>query len=121
MMMPLLPFYAQHLGATPFQVGLLISIYAFFQLLSGPPLGNLSDRYGRKPVLIVSQIGTFAGFLILGFAQSLWMAFLSRVIDGITAGNLTVAQAYISDVTKPSQRTKSFAVICIAFGIGFLI
>ena len=59
MMMPLLPFYAQHLGATPLQVGLLISIYAFFQLLAGPPLGNLSDRYGRKPVLVFSQIGTF--------------------------------------------------------------
>ena len=121
MMMPLLPFYAQHLGATPIQVGLLISVYAFFQLLAGPPLGNLSDRYGRKPVLLFSQIGTFIGFLMLGFAGSLWMAFLSRVIDGITAGNLTVAQAYIADVTKPSQRTKSFAVIGIAFGIGFLI
>ena len=121
MMMPLLPFYAQHLGATPFDVGLLISVYALFQLLAGPPLGNLSDRFGRKPVLLVSQLGTFIGFLLLGFAQSLWMAFASRIIDGITAGNLTVAQAYISDVTKPSQRTKSFAVIGIAFGIGFLI
>jgi len=121
MMMPLLPFYAQHLGATPIQVGLLISVYAFFQLLAGPPLGNLSDRYGRKPVLLFSQIGTFLGFLLLGFANSLWMAFASRIVDGITAGNLTVAQAYIADVTKPSERTKSFAVIGIAFGIGFLI
>jgi MFS transporter, DHA1 family, tetracycline resistance protein len=121
MMMPLLPFYAQHLGATPIQVGFLISIYAFFQLLAGPPLGNLSDRYGRKPVLLVSQLGTFIGFLMLGVAHSLWMAFASRIIDGITAGNLTVAQAYIADVTKPSERTKSFAVIGIAFGIGFLI
>ncbi len=121
MMMPLLPFYAQHLGATPIQVGFLISVYAFFQLLSGPPLGNLSDRYGRKPVLLASQVGTCIGFLMLGFAHTLWMAIASRVIDGITAGNLTVAQAYISDVTKPSQRTRSFAVIGIAFGIGFLI
>ncbi len=121
MMMPLLPFYAQHLGATPLQVGLLISVYALFQLLAGPPLGNLSDRYGRKPVLVFSQVGTLAGFLMLGFANSLWMAFASRIIDGITAGNLTVAQAYIADVTRPSERTKSFAVIGIAFGIGFLI
>jgi MFS family permease len=102
-------------------VGLLISVYALFQLLSGPPLGNLSDRFGRKPVLVISQVGTLAGFLLLGFAQSLWMAFASRIIDGITAGNLTVAQAYIADVSRPSERTKSFAVIGIAFGIGFLI
>jgi MFS transporter, DHA1 family, tetracycline resistance protein len=121
MMMPLLPFYAQHLGATPLEVGLLISVYALFQLLAGPPLGNLSDRYGRKPVLVISQLGTFTGFLMLGFAQHIWMAFAARILDGITAGNLTVAQAYISDVTRPSQRTKSFAVIGIAFGIGFLI
>lgn len=121
MMMPLLPFYAQHLGATPIQVGLMISIYAFFQLLSGPPLGSLSDRIGRKPVLLASQIGTFAGFLLLGFAQNIWMAYASRVLDGITAGNITVAQAYISDVTRPADRTKSFAMLGIAFGIGFLI
>ncbi|BDC52575.1 tetracycline resistance MFS efflux pump [Bryobacterales bacterium F-183] len=120
-MMPLLPFYAQHLGATPVEVGLMISIYAFFQLLSGPPLGSLSDRIGRKPVLLASQIGTFAGFLLLGFAQNIWMAYASRVLDGVTAGNITVAQAYISDVTKPSERTKSFALLGIAFGIGFLI
>lgn len=121
MMMPLLPFYAQHLGATPIEVGLMISIYAFFQLFSGPPLGALSDRIGRKPVLLASQVGTFAGFLLLGFSHNIWMAYASRVLDGITAGNITVAQAYISDVTRPSDRTKSFAMLGIAFGIGFLI
>ncbi|HEY3739386.1 MAG TPA: MFS transporter [Bryobacteraceae bacterium] len=121
MLMPLLPFYAESLGATATEVGLLIAIYALCQLIAGPPLGKLSDRFGRKPVLLVSQLGTFAGFLILGFATSLWMAFLSRMIDGLTAGNLTVAQAYISDVTKPQDRAKSFAVIGIAFGVGFLV
>lgn len=121
MMMPLLPFYAQHLGATPIEVGLMISIYAFFQLLSGPPLGSLSDRIGRKPVLLASQIGTCAGFLLLGFSQNIWMAYASRILDGVTAGNITVAQAYISDVTRPADRTKSFAMLGIAFGIGFLI
>lgn len=121
MLMPLLPFYAKTLGASATQVGLLLAIYALCQLVAGPPLGKLSDRFGRKPVLLVSQLGTFIGFLMLASATTLWMAFLSRMIDGLTAGNLTVAQAYISDVTKPKDRAKSFAVIGIAFGIGFLI
>lgn len=118
---PLLPFYAEHFGASATIVGTLVSSFAFCQLIAGPILGKLSDRMGRKPLLIVSQIGTCIGFLILASAQSLWMVFLSRIIDGATAGNLSLAQAYISDVTKPEERTKSFAVIGIAFGIGFLI
>jgi MFS family permease len=119
--LPLLPFYAEHFGASPAVVGLLVSTYAFCQLFSGPMLGRISDRIGRRPLLLLSQIGTFIGFLVLAGAQSLWMVFLSRVIDGSTAGNLSLAQAYISDVTKPEERAKSFAVIGIAFGIGFLI
>ncbi len=118
---PLLPFYAEHFGASATIVGTLVSSFAFCQLIAGPILGKLSDRMGRKPLLIVSQIGTCIGFLILASAQSLWMVFLSRIIDGATAGNLSLAQAYIADVTKPEERTKSFAVIGIAFGIGFLI
>lgn len=121
MLMPMLPFYAKSLGASEIEVGMLIAVYALCQLVAGPPLGKLSDRFGRKPVLLASQFGTLIGFLLLGFAGSLWMAFLSRIIDGITAGNLTVAQAYISDVTRPKDRARSFAVIGIAFGIGFLI
>src|SRR5262245_36345583 len=99
--LPLLPFYAESLGATPQTVGLLVSAYAACQLLAGPPLGQLSDRVGRRPVLLVSQIGTCIGFLILAYANSLWLVFLARIIDGLTAGNLTVAQAYIADVTEP--------------------
>lgn len=121
MILPLLPFYAEHYGASPQMVGLLVATYALCQLFAGPMLGKLSDRYGRRPLLIVSQIGTFAGFLILGWAPSLAWIFLSRVIDGITAGNLSLAQAYISDVTEPENRAKSFGVIGIAFGIGFMI
>ncbi len=120
-MIPLLPFYAEKLGASPTEVGLLIGVYAACQLVSGPLLGRLSDFTGRKPLLLVSQAGTFAGFLILAFAPSLWVVFLARVIDGSTAGNLSLAQAYISDVTKPEDRAKSFGVIGIAFGMGFLI
>ncbi len=119
--LPLLPFYAEKLGASATVVGLLISSYAFCQLIAGPILGKMSDHMGRKPLLIVSQIGTLIGFLILAFAGSLWMVFLSRIIDGLTAGNLSLAQAYIADVTTHENRAKSFGVIGVAFGIGFLI
>lgn len=120
-MIPLLPFYAEKLGASAFQVGWLIGIYAMCQLISGPLLGRMSDHMGRKPLLIVSQFGTLVGFLITAFAPNLWILFLARSIDGSTAGNLSLAQAYISDVTRPEDRAKSFGIIGIAFGIGFLI
>jgi MFS family permease len=120
-MIPLLPFYAEKLGASPQEVGWLIGIYAACQLFSGPLLGRLSDHTGRKPLLLVSQAGTFIGFLITAFAPSLWILFVARAIDGCTAGNLSLAQAYISDVTEPKDRAKSFGIIGIAFGLGFLI
>lgn len=119
--LPLLPFYAERFGASPAVVGLLVSTYAFCQLIGGPVLGRMSDHLGRRPLLLVSQVGTFIGFLILAYANALWLIFLSRVIDGLTAGNLSLAQAYISDVTKPEERAQSFALIGIAFGMGFLI
>jgi multidrug resistance protein len=121
LILPLLPFYAERLGASPTLVGLLVSTYAVCQLVAGPMLGRMSDHMGRRPLLLVSQIGTFIGFLILAFANSLWLVFLSRAIDGLTAGNLSLAQAYISDVTKPEERAKSFGLIGIAFGMGFLV
>jgi DHA1 family tetracycline resistance protein-like MFS transporter len=119
--LPLLPFYAERLGASPFVVGLLVSIYAFCQLIAGPILGRISDRVGRKPVLLVSQLGTFIGFLILAFSGSLFWIFLARIVDGLTAGNITVAQAYISDVTEPKNRARAFGIIGVSFGLGFLI
>ncbi len=121
LMIPLLPFYAERMGASPAQVGWLIGIYAACQLVSGPVLGRLSDRMGRKPLLIVSQVGTCVGFVVTAFAPSLWVLFAARAIDGATAGNLSLAQAYISDVTKPEERAKSFGIIGIAFGLGFLV
>jgi MFS transporter, DHA1 family, tetracycline resistance protein len=120
-MLPLLPFYAERLGASPTVIGMIVASYAFCQLLAGPFLGRWSDKIGRRPVLLVSQLGTLVGFVILAFAVNVWMVFLARMIDGATAGNLTIAQAYISDVTKPEERTKSFAIIGIAFGLGFLV
>jgi MFS family permease len=119
--LPLLPFYAEHLGASPATVGLLVSIFAVCQLIGGPLLGRISDQVGRKPILILSQMGTLIGFGILAWANALWLVFLSRIIDGFTAGNISIAQAHIADVTEAEHRTKSFAVIGIAFGIGFLI
>ena len=121
LIVPLLPFYAERFGATPTDVGLLVSAFALCQLVAGPFLGNLSDRIGRKPVLVVSQLGTLLGFLALGHATSLAMVFFARCLDGITAGNLTVAQATIADVTPPERRARAYAVIGVSFGVGFLI
>lgn len=120
-MIPLLPFYAESLGATPFVVGMLSSIYGLCSLIAGPILGDLSDRYGRRIVLLLSQIGTCVGFVILALSKTLWIVFLSRIIDGITAGNLTVAQAYISDVTEPEHRTRAMGLIGASFGLGFIL
>ena len=119
--LPLLPFYSEQFGATPFMVGMLISIYALCQLVSAPLLGRWSDHVGRKPLLIVSQVGTCLGFLLLAFANSLPLIFLSRIIDGFTAGNISLAQAYISDVTRPEERAAAFGKIAMAFGIGFFV
>lgn len=121
LIMPLLPFYAEKYGATPFVVGTLISTYAACQLISGPILGRISDRVGRKRVLLVSQVGTCIGFVVLAEASTLWVVFVARVIDGVTAGNLSIAQAYVADVTEPKNRAKAFGIIGVAFGIGFLI
>ena len=116
---PLLAFYAERFHASPLVATTLVSVYAVCSLISTPIIGRLSDRYGRRPLLLVSQAGTFAGFLMLAFSTSLWMVFAGRILDGITAGNLSIAQAYISDHTKPENRAKAFGVIGIAFGIGF--
>jgi len=121
LVIPLLAFYAEHFGATPMMATALVSTYAACQLFAAPYLGDASDRIGRKPVLLVSQLGTFIGFLVLARAETLWVVFLARAIDGATAGNLTIAQAYISDNTTKEQRTTAFALIGIAFGVGFFL
>jgi MFS transporter, DHA1 family, tetracycline resistance protein len=121
LVIPLLAIYAEHLGATPLEATLLVSIFAACQLISGPLLGRISDRIGRKPMLLVSQAGTFAGLLVMASAGSLWVLYVARVIDGATAGNLSLAQAYISDNTAPENRARSFGLIGIAFGLGFFL
>lgn len=119
--LPLLPVYGESFGASAFVAALLVPVYSACQLFSGPVLGNLSDRIGRRRVLLLSQAGTFVGFLMIAGAHALWMIFLGRILDGLTAGNLSVAQAYIADNTEPRHRTRAFAFIGIAFGIGFLL
>src|SRR6185436_11748865 len=96
-------------------------VYAACQLFAGPIIGHVSDRVGRKPMLLISQAGTFVGFIVMAQATALWMLYLARVLDGATAGNLSLAQAYISDNTAPSDRARSLGLIGIAFGVGFFI
>lgn len=121
LILPLLPYYAETFKANQTTTGILIASYAVMQLIGAPILGRLSDRFGRRPILLVSVFGTFLGFLLLGFANALWMLFVSRIIDGLTGGNLSVAQAYISDVTDEKSRSKGLGMIGAAFGLGFII
>ncbi len=119
---PVLPYYAEgtRFGATPREVGLLFASYSVMQLVFAPVLGRLSDKYGRRPILLISLLGTSLGFLILGFASTLWMLFLGRIIDGISGGNISTAQAYIADVTTKEDRAKGMGLIGAAFGLGFV-
>jgi len=121
LILPLLPYYAQTFGATPTVTGLLVASYALAQLIGAPLLGRLSDRIGRRPVLLISISGTFLGFLLLGFARALWVLFAARIIDGLTGGNISVAQAYITDVSDNKNRAKALGLIGAAFGLGFII
>lgn len=118
---PLMPLYATAFGASAFVIGLLGAAYPAMQFIGAPLLGRLSDRYGRKPVLVISQIGTFIGFLLLGFAGNLWVLFLSRTIDGLSGANIATAQAAISDSTSEKTRTQGLGLLGAAFGLGFII
>ncbi|MCX5743047.1 MAG: MFS transporter [Proteobacteria bacterium] len=117
---PLLSLYAEKFGASPLVATTIVSCYAVCSLISTPLIGRLSDQYGRRRLLLISQAGTFAGFIMLGFSEALWMVFAGRILDGITAGNLSIAQAYVSDHTTPENRSKAFGLIGVAFGIGFM-
>jgi MFS transporter, DHA1 family, tetracycline resistance protein len=139
LILPLLPYYAETYGATAAVVGLLVASYAAAQLIGAPLLGRLSDRFGRRPVLLFSVMGTFIGFLLLGFADPLGrmlssvfapqsanlfilgVLFISRILDGLTGGNITVAQAYITDISNEENRAKSMGIVGAAFGLGFII
>ena len=117
--MPLLPRFAKEYGFDPSQIGMLLAAYPLLQLISGPVLGRLSDRYGRRPILAISQAGTAVSFLILGLSRDFRIMLLARMLDGASGGNILVAQAYVADVTKPENRSKSLGLIGAAFGLGF--
>jgi MFS transporter, DHA1 family, tetracycline resistance protein len=139
LILPLLPYYAQKFGASPAVIGLLTASYAAASLIGAPLMGRLSDRFGRRLILLLSVGGTCAGFLLLAFAEPighslaslaastainvfvLSVLFLSRSVDGLTGGNITVAQAYISDITDEKNRAKGLGLIGAAFGLGFII
>lgn len=118
---PLLPLYAASFGVSPAIIGVLGAAYPIMQVIGAPVLGRLSDRYGRKPVLVISQIGTFTGFILLGFANSIILLFLARIIDGISGANISTAQAAITDSTTEKNRTQGLGLIGAAFGLGFII
>mgnify|MGYP005854560053 CR=1 FL=1 len=118
---PLMPLYAAAFGASAFTIGLLGAAYPAMQFIGAPLLGRISDRTGRKPVLVISQIGTFIGFLVLAFAGQLWVLFLARLIDGISGANIATAQAAISDSTTEKTRTQGLGLLGAAFGLGFII
>ena len=139
LILPLLPYYAETFGATPFLIGLIIASFAAASLIGAPLMGRLSDRFGRRPVLLLSIAGTFLGYLLLGFAKPMggYLAALflpsaanafiigilctSRMVDGFTGGNITVAQAYISDITDESNRSRGIGIIGSALGLGFIL
>ncbi len=117
---PLLPFYAQHFGAAPTIIGLLSSSYSFMQFLFVPFWGRLSDRIGRRPIILMSVTGSFISYLIFGFANSLPILFFSRMLAGFMGANISTAQAYIADTTSFEERAKYMGLIGAAFGTGFM-
>jgi len=118
---PLLPFYAETFGASPLVIGLLFAIFSLCQLLAAPALGDISDRYGRRPVLVFSLAGTVISFVMLAIAHSVTMLFAARIVDGLSGGNISTARAYVADVTEPKDRARAYGLIGAAFGLGFIL
>lgn len=120
-LIPILPFYAEHYGATPSTVGAIYATVAFCSLVSSPFWGRLSDKVGRKGVLLAAQIAGFFGFSLLALGTALWTIFVARAVEGLGGGGLGVTQAYVTDVTTPENRARAFGLIGATFGLGFLI
>lgn len=120
-LVPVTPFLVRPFSTDALTVGLLTFAYSAAQFVAAPILGVLSDRYGRRPVLLVSIFGSGIGYLLFGWAGSLWMMYLARVIDGVTGGNISITQAYIADISAPEDRAKNFGLIGAAFGLGFIV
>src|SRR5258708_223929 len=101
-------------------IGMIAAVYSVCQFTASPVLGSMSDRFGRRPLLIYSQFGSMAGFLLLAVAGNIWILVLSRIVDGLSGGNITIASAYVADVTEPKDRASAMVLIGVAFGMGFL-
>jgi DHA1 family tetracycline resistance protein-like MFS transporter len=123
MVIPILPFYANQspFNATPFEIGILVGVYSLMQFFFSPILGRLSDKYGRRPILFISILGSAIGYFVIGFAETLFLVFLARIIGGITGGNISTAQAYIADITTKENRAKGMGLFGAAFGLGFIL
>lgn len=126
-LIPVLPFLilkyipAHQASLVGFYVGLLMSIYALCQFFAAPGLGVLSDRFGRRPILLLSLLGSVVGYILLGVAGAMWVLFLGRIIDGLTGGNISTVFAYIADITEPKDRGKYYGYLGAAGGFGFMI
>ena len=120
-LIPILPYYVKHFGAPTIAVGLLFGTFALCQFLAGPLWGNVSDRIGRKRVLIISQIGATFGWAGLAFAPTLFWVFVARIVEGISGGNISVTQAYVADRVEPEQRARAFAYVGAAFSSGLVL
>lgn len=118
-LIPILPYFVKHFGASDLTVGVLFSTFALCGLIAGPLWGNLSDRIGRKGVLIVSQVGATVGWAMLAFAPTLPIVFIARIIEGLSGGNIGVTQAYVTDLVEPKERTRAYSYVGAAFGLGF--
>lgn len=118
-LIPILPYFVKHFGASDLTVGVLFSTFALCGLIAGPLWGNLSDRIGRKGVLIISQVGATIGWAMLAFAPTLAVVFVARIIEGLSGGNIGVTQAYVTDLVEPKDRTRAYSYVGAAFGLGF--
>ena len=121
MIIPILPLYAKSFQAAEWQIGILLGCYSFMQFLASPVLGYISDRIGRKPVLLVSLVGSAIGYAVMASAQSLTMLFIARIIAGICGASVGTAAAYIADITPPENRSRRMGLIGAAFGVGFVL
>ncbi|MBT3238361.1 MAG: MFS transporter [Rhodospirillaceae bacterium] len=120
LIIPLLPFYAEHFQASPMVVGFVMAVYSLAQFIAAPFWGRTSDRIGRRPVLLVTLAGGAVSYVMLGFADSLWLLIGARVLGGFMAGNISTAFAYVADITTPENRAKGMGTVGAAFGLGFI-
>lgn len=119
-LIPLMPYFVKHFGVSDVVVGLLFTTFAATQFIGGPIWGNVSDRIGRKAVLIISQVGATIGWAMLGFAPSIGWVFVARTIEGLSGGNISVTQAYVADLVEPAKRGRAFSYIGATFSAGLI-